>query len=141
MPGKIEIGNIRDFLVPNPSGKGRHAEFPDEAHVWVGRAAPRWGLKASPLANPHKEKVVGREAAVGMFRADLHFWVQRWRATGFDTVSAPPMRIELDRLRALHAKHGKLVLVCCCETWDGEGKAPGLCHAEVVLEELLREAQ
>ena len=125
----ITIANARD-LPPV-------ADWP-EWMVYVGRRNNRRGLKASPLANPHKEKVVGREAAVGMFRADLHFWVQRWRATGFDAVTAPPMRIELARLRALLNKHGKLVLVCWCENWDGEGDPPGLCHAEVIREELLR---
>jgi len=155
----ITIANVRDFLVPNPTGKGKRAVFPDEAHVWVGRAAPRWGLRASPLGNPARLRrwsdliveiagqfhweafyIKTRQEAV---RAFATLWlrpISRMSERGALLSGVPrrEMMAELSRLPALHAKHGRLVLVCCCETWDGEGEAPGLCHAEVVREELLR---
>ena len=132
MPGKIAVGNIRDFLVPNPCGRGRLAQFPDEAHVWVGRQNGRWGLRCNPLHNPFR---VGKPPWNGaQYRLTRKEAVELYRVYFADR--GPEQEAELDRLSAIHEKRD-LTLVCC-ETWDGEGDAPGLCHAEVVREELLR---
>ena len=149
----ITIANVRDFLVPNPAGKGKRAVFPDEAHVWVGRAAPRWGLKASPLRNPFRKKGSMLVSSAGHPRMSerpvkpaypptLEHIVGHYRSWLRQRIREehPSIQLrELDRLRALHEKQD-LTLICCCETWNGEGEAPGLCHAEVVREELLRGA-
>jgi len=126
----IEIANARDLGPPS--------EWP-EWYVYVGRAAPRKGLKASRLANPHRvgrhcfvpelrngarylrevEKA-SRDEVLAAYRGDLELAVSGYKTDG----AIPGMRIELARLRALHEKHGKLTLVCWC--------APKPCHGDVI---------
>jgi len=123
----IHIANVRDFLVPNPTGRGKRAVFPDEAHVWVGRAAPRWGLKASPLANPSAIRDF-----MGTTRDEKRRWCIRAYRIGLQNaliVREPQKLAELARLRAIHEKHGRLTLVCAC--------APKPCHAEEIRRVLL----
>ena len=95
--------------------------------VYVGRAAPRKGLKASPLANPYRlseKQAIGygvrlctREEIVGLYR--------RYVLGDRDDAA---VRAELDRLLALYREHGRLTLVCWC--------SPKPCHAEVIREYL-----
>jgi len=109
----IEVANVRDL--PPPS------EWP-EWYVWVGRAVPRWGLKASPLANPFRLHRYPRERAVKHYRGLLESAVSGRRCVW--TIWHIPFTQELARLRALLRRHGKLVLV-------------GGPHAEVIKEVLL----
>ncbi len=129
----ITIANARDFLV---DGK---VVLPDERHVWVGRAVPRWGLKASPLGNPYRlgisprdrHDLITHERAVDLYGGYFPHMVR-----GEDP-GKRPCQDALSRLRSILKQHGRLTLVCCCETWDGEGDAPGRCHAEIIREYLL----
>ena len=125
----IEIANARDYW------DGRKMQLPDYA-VYVGRRNNRRGLKASLLENPDSPKCfVGRTAEEKLRNCLRCYRICLQNAMA---VEGSWIGVELDRLRALHEKHGKLVLVCWCVNWDGEGDAPGLCHAEEVREELLR---
>ena len=118
----IEIANVR--ALPPPSEWGPWV-------VYVGRAAPRKGFNASPLANPY---AVGRFRGFPVTREDAvelyHGYFSHARRNG------SPVEPELDRLRALLKEHGRLTLACWCENWNGEGPAPGRCHAEVIKEVL-----
>jgi len=116
----ISIANIR--YLPPP------AEWP-EWYVYVGRSAPRRGLKRSPLANIY---------LVGDYSPDLgrRFTRQEVIALYASNVLGQPMpgfERELGRVRTLLAKHGKLILVCWC--------APRACHAEVIRDALLAEVE
>lgn len=119
----IRIVNVRDLLVPH--GKGKRAVFPDESYVWVGRQNGRWGLRCSPLHNPFRvgkspwngaSFLLTRTEAVALYR--MYF-----RDRGGSEEE------ELDRLRSLYQKHGRLTLVCAC--------APKPCHAEEIRRVLL----
>ncbi len=118
--------------------------------VYVGRRDNRKGLQASPLANPF---VIGdtfgarsnlRKLTQGDCVKEYRRWLGAWlerqgmllRKRGAPPSLSEKIIAELARLRALHEKHGTLVLVCWCEDWDGAGDAPGLCHAEVIKEAL-----
>ena len=119
----ITVANARDFLV---DGK---VELPENA-VYVGRAAPRYGLKASPLANPYH---IGQwdyrrmHRPLQMNRSDCSEAYAVWLSYTPTLASI----MELTRLADL-ARRAPLVLVCWCETWDGTGDAPGKCHAEIL---------
>ena len=134
----IEIANVRD-LPPV-------AEW-DPWMVYVGRRNNRRGLKASPLANPWRDGDVhpiaigtmSSDELISEYRAELTHWLSTRRVRFHWSRYPPPLRghtgiapeyaaKELDRLRALHEKHGKLVLVCWC--------APKPCHAEYIKEVL-----
>ena len=126
--GVIEIGNIRDYW------DGEKMQLPEYA-VYVGRRNNRRGLAASPLENRfpiggwsfcdevHRGTIT-REGAVKLFRAWLRGDIRGVRQLPVWDIA----HRELDRLRALHEKHGKLTLVCWC--------APKPCHAEVIKEVL-----
>ena len=124
----IEVGNIRDYLV---DGK---AVLPEGA-VWVGRAAPRWGLKASPLGNPYRPGQWNHE---GMRRPRQLSLADCLEAYHVWLIHKPTLacHMELARLRGMLTRNGSLVLLCGCETWDGTGEAPGKCHAEILKEYL-----
>lgn len=128
----IKVANVRDLPLPR--------EW-EPWMVWVGRAVPRWGLKASPLANPWK---VGKPSHIG---GGVHIGargkpvrVPSGNLTPEDAVrlyresmdvalwskEEAPLA-ELDRLRAKLKEHGKLVLV-------------GGPHAEVIKEVLEAQA-
>ncbi len=121
---EITIANIRDFIV---NGK---LCLPENA-VYVGREVRRYGLKASPLANPWKAgekpypqaaEVFTREDAVETYREYLALRPSK-RQDRFGEYATCAEGQELDRLTELVRK-GPLVLVCWC--------APKLCHAEVI---------
>jgi len=121
----IEIANVRTLPPP--------AEWPPWM-IYVGRACPRKGLKASPLANPYR---VGQwDTLQPPHTMDVEQCVYRYRFLLPMHLGMMAM-LDLRRLRALLAEYGRLTLVCFCETWDGTGEAPGKCHAEVVREYLL----
>lgn len=120
----ITVANVRDFLVPNMASGGKCTAFPDETYVWVGRMLPRWGLRASPLRNPFRVgKPPWNGASFLLTQADaVSLYRMHFRDRGASEEE------ELARLRALHEKHGKLVLVCACH--------PKPCHASVIKEVL-----
>lgn len=111
--------------------------------VYVGRRSNRRGLKRSPLANPwpvgqkYGKPPVKRtlEESLALYRPHL-MGAMNVGVDGDGKRYPTTLRIEVDRLLAM-AKAGPLTLVCWCEDWDGEGEAPGLCHAEIVREKLL----
>jgi hypothetical protein len=85
--------------------------------VYVGRAAPRFGLKASPLANPFKiTSAATRAAVIAQYR--------QWLTVQLSDPTSPAAR-ELARLAAL-AGDADLTLACWC--------APEACHADVIKE-------
>jgi len=125
------------ITIANAHDSPPSSEWP-EWYVYVGRAVNRKGLGRSSLANPYpigqrlafadeNERPVTRrltrDDAIGLYQSYI---------TGYPWKDDIPreVRRELRRLRALLAKHGKLVLVCWC--------APKSCHAEVIREALLR---
>jgi len=121
---------IRITTVPRAIKEfGPPAEWPEWV-VYVGRAAPRYGLRASPLANPWGPHLrddryrASQAKSVSLYRRYLEMRRPRDADTG-----------ELKRLRTLLRKPGKLVLVCWCfDSETGKGKRP--CHAEVIREVL-----
>jgi len=122
---EITIANVRDL--PPPS------EWP-EWRVWVGRAAPRWKLKASGLANPFKVGQYPTQINMHtMTLEDVLYWYRVWLLR---SASGAKM-MDMSWLRSLLRKHGRLELVCCCITWDGRGDAPRKCHAEAIRDVLL----
>lgn len=128
----ITVANIRDYIV------GGKVVMPPNA-VWVGRAAPRWGIKASVLRNPFViGKTVAEQGPVFLsFRpADIPWsWTRVDRALSIDLYRSllraqrgnRIIEAELDRLHALAARD-QLKLVCGC--------APKPCHADVIKEYL-----
>jgi len=123
----VEVANVRD-LPP-------HDEWP-EWYAYVGRPAPRCGLKGSALANPFK---VGQwptrfPMSWTLTLEDTVYWYRVW----LHTAPQGMKMFEMEGLRRKLKKHGRLTLVCWCETWDGTGEAPGKCHAEVLREALLK---
>lgn len=131
----ISVGKISDYW------DGAKLQLPPHA-AYIGRAAPRRGLKASPLANPFKVggDIPTVEDAVAIYRIYLSYrpLTNTDRLGEFDACEE---EAELSRLRALHEEHGKLLLLCWCENWDGEGEAPGKCHGEVIRDALLDQEQ
>ena len=119
-PTVITIANVRDL--PPPS------EW-EPWVVYVGRVAPRKGLKASPLGNPYGVSDYGLLVALRNYGSDIMHATQSRDARQKEYAD---VRAELARLRALAVEHGRLTLVCWCETWDGTGEAPGMCHAEII---------
>jgi hypothetical protein len=124
---EIRVVNIRDYI------RGGKVELPENA-VYVGRDVNKYGLKASPLANPYRE---GQTREVNlrsgddddtyidnpdgvMGRADVIEAYSDLLAMGF-------AYDELARLRDLAAK-GPLLLACWC--------APKPCHGDVIVETL-----
>jgi len=124
----IEVVNIRDYIVDGKVVLPPHA-------VYIGRAAPRYGLKKSPLANPYP---VGQkygkppqkrtlEESLALYAA--HLAGALWTGVDGDGKRYPTtLRVEVDRLRALHKEHGKLLLACWCK--------PKACHGDVIKEVL-----
>ena len=112
----ITIANVRDL--PPPS------EWKPWV-VYVGRAAPRRGVKRSPLANPYN---------VGQWPTHSSMWplgeddVMYWYRVWLHRASSVMKMIEMGHLRSLLKEHGKLVLACWC--------VPRRCHAEVIREVL-----
>lgn len=88
--------------------------------VYIGRAMPRQGLKASPLGNPYKLlKDCPRWVPIAQF--------QEWLEWQMENDS--PARREIERLTEM-ARQGDLVLLCWC--------APLSCHGDVVKAEIER---
>lgn len=84
--------------------------------VYIGRAMPRQGLKASPLGNPYRlDEGEDRSVPIEQYRRRLLAFLQH------DTAE----RREIERLTEL-ARAGDLVLLCWC--------APLACHGDVVKE-------
>lgn len=127
----ITVANVKDLGSPDTW---------EPWCVYVGRANPRKGLKASPLANPYRlseQQAIGygvrlctREEILGLYR--------RYVLGSRDDAA---VRDELGRILALYRTRGRLTLVCWCVTWDGTGEAPGRCHAEVIREYLASAAE
>lgn len=84
--------------------------------VYIGRAMPRQGLKASPFANPFKigtDFAPAREDAIRLFR--LHMTVGQGRHLDLETLWGKP-------------------LACWCRH-DGEERTPeNTCHGDVLIE-------
>lgn len=85
--------------------------------VYIGRANVRYGLRASPLANPFRlEKGGDRLAALARYRVWLTHQMR---------LEDSPARAEIWRLVEL-ARTGDVTLLCWC--------APSACHGDVVKE-------
>lgn len=78
--------------------------------LYIGRANPHYGLKASPLANPFRRHDFGNQPGATLPQYRRHLW-QRIKA-GDETV-----------INALQAIDEETVLVCWCD---------GACHGQVV---------
>lgn len=89
--------------------------------LYIGRANPHYGLKASPLANPYRRHDFGNQPGATLPHYRRHLW-QRIKA-GDEAV-----------INALQAIHAESVLVCWCD---------GACHGQVVRDAAawLREAR
>lgn len=95
-------------------------------HVYCGRKHyGTYPFDQSPLHNPFKELVYGRELAISMF----HVRLERALDTPLDTIDAEfmPMRVEFARLQVLR-RAGDLYLFCWC--------APLACHCDAIKAEL-----
>lgn len=90
-------------------------KIPDGA-VYVGRAMRN--LPASKWGNPFKIGIDGtREEVIAKYR----IWLT--------------CRLESPKLiRVLQHELKGHDLVCWCHNWDGEGKNPNYCHADILLE-------
>ncbi len=103
---------IADSIAPKPRviHYGDRFWFTDEELVYIGRAMPRQGLKASPWANPYRIGVDGdRAQVIALYRANLE-----GRLSGD--------RELVDELAELSGK----VLMCWC--------SPAPCHGDVLAE-------
>lgn len=105
-----------------------------KAGVYIGRAMPRQGLKASPLGNPYKLRAGdSREEVLEQYAAYMRYLLKQ----GHEGLNADGRAVldELSRLTDL-ARAGDLVLLCWC--------APLSCHGDVVkaiIEARLSEAR
>ena len=113
----IEVGNIRDYLV---DGK---AVLPEGA-VWVGRAAPRWGLKASPLGNPYRPGQWNHEGMRRPRQLSLADCLEAYRVW---LIFRPTLAAHMEFGR-LYSRRDDLLLLCGCH--------PKPCHADIIKERL-----
>jgi Domain of unknown function (DUF4326) len=100
-------------------GRDRAGVLADPAFVYVGRAVPRRGWKASPWGNPFPE---GRAVVVeGVLHpaADAAACVARYAAW---------MARHPERMARIPELRGR-VLGCWCCDWDGAGDPIRPCHA------------
>lgn len=112
--------NHKPPVTPTPSGHVRVIDYRqrdqlgvDEALVYIGRANGRYGLKASPLANPFTLKAHGEQALMRY---------AEWLPT--DAAA----QVELDQLAARLGAGENLALACWCN--------PKPCHGDIVAEAL-----
>jgi hypothetical protein len=118
----IRVVNIRDYV------RDGRVSLPENA-VYIGRAAPRYGLKASPLANPYRiGQWMSRMPMRQMNLDDVIYWYRIW----FLSATFGLLIFEKARLFAL-AEKGPLLLVCWC--------APKPCHGDVIVEYLREPAR
>ncbi len=101
-----------------------HVLGPHEFDLYVGRAAPRCGLKEGEWANPYRigAKLDGtREEVLEMYEAAARHWLE-------DPHKGPTLREELSELR------GK-TLACWCARRGSylEMDDPLVCHAQILL--------
>ena len=91
--------------------------YPDA--IYIGRAMPRKGLKASPFANPYRIGRDGnRETVIRKYAADLE-----------DRLTRSSRQETLDALYDLIGRP----LACWCRK-DGEEPTPdNACHADVLI--------
>ena len=107
--------------------------------VYCGRAMPRYGLKASPLANPFKprnEKEISEvlycyERMIKQVIASPDSNLHTFENTNI-IVESKNIYNELTRLKSLLKEHGKLTLVCWCVDKDGNG----ICHTKIIKDVL-----
>lgn len=93
--------------------------------IYIGRAMPRDGLKASPLGNPYRIRpgydiVNDPDRKLDAYRA----WLEELLAN-----AQSPQSKEIARLVEL-AKQGPIALECWC--------APNRCHGDIVREIVLQ---
>lgn len=87
------------------------------AGIYIGRANARYGLPASPLANPFRlERGQDRDMPIARYRTWLAHQMR---------LETSPARAEIWRL-VEQARKGNLTLLCWC--------APLACHGDVVKE-------
>lgn len=84
-------------------------------HIYIGRAMPRHGLKASPLANPYSVKKYSVENSLILYG---HYVTAKLEAIK-----------EIFRLKKLYEKHGELTLFCWCKK-EVDDDTP--CHGDVI---------
>ena len=124
----IEVVNIRNL-------PGYPSSIKLEEHqVYVGRANAYSGMKQSPLRNPYQH-YSARELSISEFKTCFMRVVKGKRQgkimdnNGTDqNASAGEICDELDRMRELIEKHGKLQIICWCK--------PLACHGDVIKDYL-----
>jgi len=108
-----------------PDDQRKHPEY-----IYIGRAMPRYGLEASPLANPYKPG----EA----YDSIDHCLVLYKETMSIDIHINDLIREELLRIKSLLIKHKDIYLVCwCVEELDGIEP----CHGYIVKEILESEVE
>ncbi len=95
--------------------------------VYIGRAVPRRGLKASRWANPYKIGHMGwdRETVVGLYETDLELA----RSDHPEHYMRPRVVARLDELPELRGKP----LACWCRRDGQEQTDDTLCHGDALL--------
>jgi hypothetical protein len=132
---------LKYTTVVNVRGKPREEWLKDPGFVYVGRAVPRMGWRASKWGNPF---MVGMSMVDAYAMLKVTVWPQgeaqtltagdvvRFYAPWIkDRIATEPERYDLSQL------WGKR-LGCWCGTWDGWSEARPVCHA-VILADLARE--
>lgn len=98
------------------NGRVVHVNDNVEGAVYIGRAMPRKGLKASPFANPFRVEEWGRDMALAAFRDQF---LDRLRSGVIDVEALIDLR---DRPLACWCRH------------DGEPRAEAnRCHGDFIL--------
>lgn len=115
--------------------------------VYVGRAIPRMGLEASPLANPYTIKktkeILERndispvEELIRPTSLRAYEWGLQSALERCDNVQHQ----EMNRLVNIAIKHGSLGLVCCCVGKEEDGRilTEDDCHAGIIKKFILKE--
>ena len=91
----------------------------DPAFVYVGRALPRRGWRASPWGNPFVVDKAVTVDGVAYPAADAALCVERYREW---LAQRPELMARLPELR------GRMLGCWCCD-WDGRGEPASPCHA------------
>ena len=113
---------------------GHYNQFKDRMDeknvVYIGRAMPRYKLKASPLANPLKEKLYPDVwECISEYAKIIRYELSDLLVNN--------VGMEIDRLKCIYEKHGELFLICWCKKVMDDDTP---CHGDVIRD-ILKEME
>jgi hypothetical protein len=127
------IAAVRAGTVVDLGGRSHLDWAGDPSFVYVGRAVPRLGWKASPFANPFRVcRRTPEFATPSAVVREFGGWLEGVILGEISQHAHPKLREHFTRMaRLLPELKGKALGCWCCD-WDGEGEPSDPCHAVVL---------